>query len=178
MSTTVNYRALARAFGGGGGSGSANARKPPAHAALPPDAEHPAPLPNVDAAPGAPLQTHAPARSTPQPAAARIDPVAELLGRLDAAANDAERAALLSITPEVLRDDLAAALAYKAMTTPPHVVGLEALVAALSGAEGNVERASVLSAANLEQRTALAEYLRCRIVPVIDVQRHYLSLVE
>jgi hypothetical protein len=158
----MNYKKLGRLLRGGGRSSPLAAAAPsPAGAELPPK-------------PAAMMSADAPAPT----AAARTRPVDTLLARLDACADDSERAALLAIAPDALRDDLSAALAYRVMVTLPPDVGLDALVAALHGAADNAERAAVLNSAALEQRTALAEHLRWRTVPVDNAQRYYLSLIE
>jgi hypothetical protein len=177
---TIDYRRLARAFGGG--SGRPNPLKLIAGTALPPNAEPPA-VPrdakdDYDAAPAMPAQTHVLARSPPATAIALVSPVDALLAALDAAADDVQRAALLAAASVDVREGLFGALAYRALVAPLPNVALDTLVAALDSAADDAQRAALLTAASRELRAALADHLWWCRVPVSDGQQRYLDMIK
>jgi hypothetical protein len=166
---TIDYRSLARMFGGRSG-------RPTALPAITEAPTAPAVLPDDDAAP---TRTLVVTESQPAPAAAvRIDPVAALLAALDAAPNDLERGYLLTSASADVRADLAGALAYRAMVAPQPNVALDTLMAALDSAADDTQRAALLSAASRELRAALAERLWWRRVTVDDAQQLYLDTIQ
>ena len=118
---TIDYRRLARAFGGSGGQ--PRPRNSTTGAAQPEASEartSPAALPGDDVAPP-PLRMMP--ESTPTPAPVVVSAVDALLAALDAAGSDMERGYLLESTSVTVREELAGMLAYRAMTATPPSVG-------------------------------------------------------
>lgn len=103
-------------------------------------------------------------------------PVDVLLAALDAADNDPQRAALLAAAPATVREELAGALTYRQMVTPPRNAALDTLVATLDGAADDAQRAALLSGASPTLRAALADRLWWRNATPDDAQEKYLAL--
>jgi hypothetical protein len=163
--TTINYKALGALLSGG--------RPNPLKLVV--STDRPA---HDDAVPRGAVATRMAApvlMESPPAVVAPPRPVDVLLAGLDAAADDSQRTALLATTTPTVRQELAAALAHRQMTTPPRNAPLDALVAALDGAADDAQRAALLSAASPALRAALADHLFWRNVTAGDAQQQYLA---
>jgi hypothetical protein len=173
---TIDYRRLARAFGGNGGQ--PRPRNSTTGAAQPEASEartSPAALPGDDVAPS-PSRVRIVTESTPAPAPVVVSAVDALLAALDAAGSDMERGYLLESTSVTVREELAGMLAYRAMTATPPSVALDALMAGLDSAVDDAQRAALLSTASRDLRTQLADKLWWRRVSADDAQQRYLDM--
>jgi hypothetical protein len=162
---TINYKALGQILGG---------RPNPLKLVVPT-----APPAGDDAMRYAaePAPPRAPAIPTQPAPQAPPQPVDVLLAALNAAADDACRAALIVAAPNTVRQELAGALAYREMTTVARNAPLDALVVALDATADDGRRGALLSAASPTVRAALAEQLFWRNVTTDDAQQQYLGLL-
>lgn len=119
-----------------------------------------------------------PSCTSPAPPPA-VTPGDLLLAALDACSDDAQRAALLAAASLQAREQLPAALAYRALSTlagrnPP----LGALVAALDGAADETARAALLAATPPALLVELAEHLRRSTCEVIAQRYMDMRMVQ
>ena len=104
-----------------------------------------------------------------------VTPGDALLAALDAASDDAQRAALLAAASAQARAQLPATLAYRELVTgrnPP----LSALLCSLDDCADESGRAALLSATSPALLVELAEHLRHGGLE--DVTQHYMDMLE